>query len=182
MKQNKVVILFLVKFFVVYFSLTGLYSFYLNKVQDTGAIFTCAPITNTVTNHAQKVCEFLGYDVKTSQNFGELSIAFEVNGNYVANIVEGCTSVSVMILFLAFIIAFSGKLKATVLFGIVGLTLIYITNIFRIVLMTLAIYHYPEYQNILHDIVFPGIIYGMVFLLWVIWVRKFAIINKKTNE
>lgn len=164
---------------MVYFSLTGLYSLYLNKAQNTGAVFTCAPITNIVAKHAQKVCEFLGYDIKTSQNFSELSIAFEVNGNYVANIVEGCSSVGVMILFLAFIIAFSGKFKTTILFGIFGLILIYITNIFRIVLMTLAIYHYPEYQNILHDIVFPGIIYGMVFLLWVIWVRKFAIINKK---
>ena len=87
-----------------------------------------------------------------------------------------------MILFLSFIIAFSGKMRTTIIFGFSGLVLIYATNIFRIVLLSLAIYHYPEYIDFLHNIVFPGIIYGMVCLLWVIWVNKYALINRSKDE
>lgn len=179
MKKNKVVILFLVKFFVVYFLLTSLYSFYLNSSQKSASIFACAPVTNTVANHAKSVCEFLGYEIDTYQNPTELSVTFVVNNKIVAKIIEGCTSISIMILFLAFIIAFSGSIKNTLWFSVIGLLLIYAANIFRIVFMALAIYYYPDLSDVLHDIVFPGIIYGMVFILWIIWVRKYAIINKK---
>lgn len=121
----------------------------------------------------------LGYKIETHQNTNELSIAFVVNDIYVARIIEGCTSVSVMILFLAFIIAFSGSAKNTIWFGITGVLLIYATNIFRIVFMSIVTYHYPKLSDVLHDIIFPGIIYGMVFILWIVWVAKFASINKK---
>ena len=179
MKKNKVVILFLVKFFVVYFSLTSLYSLYLNNTQETASVFACAPVTNTASNHAKWTSELLGYDINTYQNPNELSVTFEVNDKVVAKIIEGCTSISIMILFLAFIIAFTGSLINTLWFSIVGLLLIYAANIFRIVFMTLAIYHYPYLSDVLHDIVFPGIIYGMVFILWIVWVKKYASINKK---
>lgn len=179
MKNNKQVILFLAKFFVVYFVLTGCYSWYLNSTQEKTDVFACSPVTKMVTHHAETVTEWFGYDIYTDQNFQELSMMFMVNEKYVVKIVEGCTSVSVMILFLAFIVAFSGKIKHTIIFGLVGILLIYLTNIFRIVVLSIIIYHYPQYQEIMHSLFFPAIIYGMVFLLWVIWVNKFATINKK---
>ena len=156
-----------------------MYSFYLNKTQVTDGVFACAPITKVVTQHTKYVTELLGYDVYTAQNFDELSMMFKVNESYVVKIVEGCSSVAVIILFLAFIIAFSGKLKSTILFGISGIVLIYVVNILRIVLLALAIYQYPKYQNVLHNIIFPAIIYGMVFILWAVWVRKYAKIGEK---
>ena len=164
---------------MVYFSLTTAYSLYLNNTQESTSVFACSPITKTVSDHSKWVSEKLGYVIKTYQNIDELTIAFLVNDVYVARIIEGCTSVSIMILFLAFIIAFSGSIKNTIWFGIVGLLLIYATNIFRIVFMSIATYHYPQLSGALHDIVFPGIIYGMVFILWIVWVKKYAIINKK---
>jgi exosortase family protein XrtF len=179
LKNKKGVILFLVKFFGVYFVLGGLYSFYLEKTQITQDIFECAPITKVVTAHSEFVSELLGYDVYTDQNFDELSMMFMVNESYVVRIVEGCSSISIIILFLAFIIAFSGSFKGTFFYGIFGVTIIYIVNVLRIVFLALAIYHYPGYADVLHKLIFPLIIYGMVFILWVIWVRKFALINKK---
>jgi hypothetical protein len=34
--------------------------------------------------------------------------------------------------------------------------------------------HYPSSRDFLHDIVFPLFIYGVVFLLWIVWVFKFS--------
>lgn len=179
MNKNKAIIQFLLRFFGVYIVLTALYSWYLKSNQQTDVIFSCAPITKTVANQSKTIVELFGYDVELSQSFGELSVLFAINQHTVAKIVEGCTAVSVMILFLAFIIAFKGRLKQTVIFGVIGLLAIYFANIFRIAVLAIGIYHYPEYTDFLHGVVFPGIIYGMVFLLWVIWVKNYAIKSQK---
>ena len=100
----------------MYFSLTAAYSFYLNKNQITDGVFSCAPITKIVTDHSEYVTELLGYDVYTDQNYQELSMMFMVNESYVVKIVEGCSSISVIVLFLAFIIAFSGRWFHTIWF------------------------------------------------------------------
>ncbi|HIE44911.1 MAG TPA: exosortase family protein XrtF, partial [Flavobacteriaceae bacterium] len=99
-----------------------------------------------------------------------------------SRVIEGCNSVSIIILFIAFIIAFSGSFKSTIFFGFIGSLLIYSTNIFRIAVLSIGILLYPKQQEILHSLVFPAIIYGMVFLLWVIWVNKYSDFKKQQNE
>ena len=181
MKKNKPITIFLVKFFSSYVIMVGLYSYYLSKTQEKETLFTCSPITNHVANQTVKVIEFFGFKADVTQHKEELSLKMLVNGNYVSRVIEGCNSVSVIILFLAFLIAFSGNVKATIIFGFIGSILIYITNIFRIAILSLGILKYPKQQEILHNLVFPAIIYGMVFLLWVIWVNKFSNFIKQKN-
>ena len=181
MKKNKAIIVFLIKFFATYFVLFGAYSFYLNKTQQKRDVFVCSPITGTVANHVYKVSEMLGYDAEIEQHSKELSIKYMLNGNYVARIVEGCTSVSIIILFLSFIIAFSGSVLNTIWFGLFGSLLIYIVNILRIIAISVLDERFPEYQMILHDLLFPAIIYGLTFVLWITWVKFFSNLNKKTN-
>jgi exosortase family protein XrtF len=89
--------------------------------------------------------------------------------------------VSIIILFLAFIIAFSGSIKDTIWFGIFGSLLIYLVNLFRIIALSVLYYKFPEYQEILHNLVFPAIIYGLTFILWITWVKYFSIINKNAS-
>jgi len=182
MKNNKPIIIFILKFFTSYLVLVGLYSFYLSKTQEKNTLYSCAPITATVANQTVSAIELLGYQASAEQHQDELSLKILVNNHYVSRVIEGCNSVSIIILFLAFIIAFSGSLKATIIYGILGSFLIYITNIFRIAILSIGILEYPKQEELLHNIVFPTIIYGMVFLLWVIWVNKLSTFIKKKNE
>lgn len=182
MQKNKALLLFIIKFFISYALMVGLYSYYLNKTQERETVFTCAPITTKVANQTAKMITILGYKAKVEQHKEELSIKIWINKNYVSRVIEGCNSISVIILFLAFIIAFSGRIKATIIYGIVGSLLIYIVNIFRIAILSIGILKFPKQQNILHSIVFPAIIYGMVFLLWIIWVNKFSNYKKSKND
>ena len=179
--KNKIIIVFLVKFFTTYFILFGAYSFYLNKTQQKSDIFVCSPITNTVANHVRDVSKMLGYDAEIEQHSEELSIKFMLNGNYVSRIIEGCSSVSIIILFLSFIIAFSGSFINTFLFGLFGSALIYIVNVLRIIAFSIMYHKYPEYQIILHDLLFPSIIYGLIFVLWITWVKFFSNLKTKAN-
>lgn len=182
MKKNKPVILFIVKFFVSYFLLFAIYATYLHKTQKRLPLFSCAPITKMVANNAKTVAGWFGYHIYTEQHKKELSIKLLVGGNYTARVIEGCNSVSVIILFLAFIIAFSGSFKATVFYGLIGSVLIYSINILRIIALSLLLYKYPQFQSLLHTLIFPAIIYGLVLILWVIWVRYFSHHKETKNE
>lgn len=134
-------------------------------------------ITNKVAKQSAAILDNFGYDTKIIPHTEEASMKLFLNETYLARVIEGCNGFSVIILFIAFIVAFSGKLKTTFLYLLLGSVLIYLVNLLRIVLLSIALYHYPEYREILHTIVFPAIIYGLVFLLWIVWVNRFSKLN-----
>ncbi len=179
MQTNKPIILFLVKFFISYFLLLGVYSFYLNKTQTKQEnLFSCSPITKNVAEQAAKLMQYFGYDAQVMQHNKELSMRVLVSNQYVARVIEGCNSVSVIILFLAFIIAFKGSIKNTIWFGLLGALLIYVVNLIRIGILSVGLYRFPKQETLLHDLIFPAIVYGMVVLLWIIWVNKLSDYSK----
>ena len=92
----------------------------------------------------------------------------------IARIIEGCNAISVIILFVSFVLAFSGKLKPTLLFVFGGSLFVYVLNILRIAILSVLMFHFPSQVHFLHGVVFPLFIYGVVFILWLIWVRKFS--------
>jgi len=175
LKKNKQIVYFLLRFILSYAILYFAYSFYLKRTQQNTTIFTCSPITNTVAKHTETMASLLGYNIITNQNTNELSLNILIDNKPVLRLIEGCNGVSVIILFIAFIIAFKGTTKATILYALAGSLLIYLFNVFRIIILTVAMLKYPNQQELLHQIVFPLFIYGIVFLLWVIWVNRFAL-------
>tara|TARA_R110000787_G_scaffold91628_11_gene193055 strand:+ start:849 stop:1385 length:537 start_codon:yes stop_codon:yes gene_type:complete len=174
MKKQRNIVLFLVKFFATYFILFGTYSFYLQKTQQKGDVFSCSPITHKVAQQTNSVLSLFGYNASVVQHNKEMSVKIVLNGYYIARVIEGCNSVSILILFLAFVVAFPGSLKATILFSIAGSLIIYAVNILRIAFLTVMLFKYHDHQTLLHNLVFPAIIYGITFLLWVLWVHKFS--------
>tara|TARA_R110002111_G_scaffold99484_9_gene154006 strand:+ start:11168 stop:11719 length:552 start_codon:yes stop_codon:yes gene_type:complete len=175
--KYKAVIKFTLTFLLVYTVCSLLYKFYLQY--SDGSKFYPDYITNLVAKQTENILNVLGYSAEVLAHSDEPSMKLFLNGNFTARIIEGCNSISVIILFLSFIVAFSGKLKTTFFYILAGSVLIYVVNLFRIVLLSLGLYHYPEYSEVLHKVVFPGIIYGMVFLLWIFWVNRFSKLNTK---
>lgn len=166
--KYRAVIGFVVLFIGTYFVLSGIYFFYLEATTHNQ---NSDPITQLVATQSSLLLESLGYDAQVVSHGVKPQMKLIVDTYYIANIIEGCNGISVLILFVAFVIAFAEKFKKTALFIVGGVALIYSVNIMRIALLAIALYAYPAYENILHGVVFPGIIYGMVFLLWVLWVR-----------
>ncbi len=130
--------------------------------------------THLVAVQSEAVIESFGYTSKIRIHPTEPSLQLYVNDVFLARIVEGCNSISIIILFTSFILSFFAKFKITFLYIFSGAVLIYIANILRIVILAVGIYEYPQYTSFLHTIVFPLIIYGTVFILWVFWVRLFS--------
>lgn len=177
--KYKSVIKFILTFLLTYAILSIAYKLYLDY--STGTSYYPDYFTNLVARQSQPLFEVLGYNAEVVKHLDEPSMKVIVENKFVARVVEGCNSVSVIILFISFIIAFADKLKATFIYILAGASLIYAVNLIRIVILSIGLYHYPWRRDILHTIIFPLIIYGMVFLLWMIWVRRFAKTHKQNG-
>ncbi|TXG37517.1 exosortase family protein XrtF [Seonamhaeicola maritimus] len=170
--KYKAVVKFILTFLIVYGALSLLYDLYLRYSGSTK--YYPDYFTNLVARQTEILLNTVGYQSQILPHPNEPSMKLILNGKYLARVIEGCNSFSVIILFVSFVVAFSGKIKTTIVYILSGSVMLYVVNLFRIVLLTIGLYHYPEYENILHTVVFPAIIYGMVLLLWVLWVNRFS--------
>jgi len=175
--KYKSVIKFILTFVLVYAVLSMAYKLYLDY--SDGTKFYPDYITNLTAKQSESLLGSLGYDASIEAHPNEPSMKLIINNKYVARVIEGCNSVSVIILFVSFIIAFAGRLKPTIIYLLAGSVLIYAINLLRIVILSIGLFHYPWRRNILHSIIFPLIIYGMVFLLWMVWVNRYASLKKR---
>tara|TARA_B100000929_G_scaffold231076_1_gene187523 strand:- start:5991 stop:6545 length:555 start_codon:yes stop_codon:yes gene_type:complete len=177
-RKNKAVIKFLVLFIGCYLVLAGIYKFYL--ASSTSEVYYPDYITHLVSQQTEVVINTIGYASHIEPHPTEPSMKLYVEKSYLARIVEGCNAVSVIILFVSFVIAFHADFKRTLLYILAGSVIIYVMNVLRIALLAIGLYKYPEKGELLHGTVFPAIIYGSVFVLWIVWVKIAA--NYKKAE
>jgi len=153
-------------------SLSFVYKLYLDNSNDSE--YYPDYITHVVAKQTNALVNVFGYESQVIKHPDEPSMKMIVRGKYLARVIEGCNGLSVVILFVSFIIAFKGKLKTTVLFILFGVIFIYVANVVRIALLSIGLFHYPERTDLMHSVIFPAVIYGFVFLLWMLWVNKYS--------
>lgn len=150
-----------------------LYNYYLLSYENNQ--YPVDSFTESVSYQVKFVSNnLLGGSSEIYKYMGEKWTRLAYNDVHIARIVEGCNAVSVMILFVSFVIAFSGKFKRTLIFIAVGIILIHILNLFRIAILGALLYHFPQYAHLTHGVLFPLIIYGFVFILWIVWIKKYS--------
>lgn len=171
-KEFKPIVIFIAKFFVVYILLTILYGWYLQPYLYEQHI--ADPITAWMADVSSGLMRSIGFDAQTVQVEGEAYKRYYLDGQMGSLINEGCNAIAVGIIFISFIVAFSNGFLKTLAFISGGILLLLITNILRINLLTYIYRYLPEYSKSAHDYLFPAIIYGMVVILWFVWVQKFA--------
>lgn len=166
--------LFLGKFLLVYFGANLLYGFYIDSFQH-------APdtITYWVSDQISQVQNLMGIESSIKVNEGKKSISMRHNGDSVINVFEGCNGVNVMIVFVAFMIAFGGSTKRMIWFVPAGLFIIHIFNLLRIILLYLAAQHNSQYFYYIHKYFFTAVLYLVVIGLWIIWVTRLSIEQPK---
>lgn len=177
-RKYRSVLLFILTFLGSYLIFSLIYNIYL----DLSGSSRYYPdfFTHLVAVQSEAVIKAFGYSADILPHRHEASMMLIINDLFLARIVEGCNSISIIILFTSFVLSFFSNVKNTLLFILAGAVIIYAMNIVRIALLTIGIYEYPQYAEFLHSIVFPLIIYGTVFLLWIFWVRLFS--KNSTNE
>ena len=170
--------IFLASFFLTYIVLTFFYQNYLNSFDKNKT----DSITKIVGDHTAQVLLLFDNDTSVEESATHPYLKVFYKQEYIARIIEGCNAISVIILFISFIVAFSGKLIPTVLYIFGGILLIYVLNVLRIAALSALIYYFPKQEFLLHGVLFPLYIYGVVFILWLIWVRKFSRYASKNTK
>lgn len=95
---------------------------------------------------------------------------------------DRCNGFKMFGVFAAIVAAFPYSHKQKIWFIPLGILVLHTINAIRVAALTYLAVYYPEYLDFNHNITFEVIVYGSVFLLWYIWIKKFVEkeINAKT--
>lgn len=109
----------------------------------------------------------IGYDIKTLNttlyfpNTGYI----EVNGS--------CSGLKQFYQWIFLMVLFPGPWKAKLWYIPLGMFVIHLTNIFRIIVLSVIVMKWPQYWDFAHDWILRPFFYVVIFVMWVIWVEKF---------
>ncbi|WP_294223475.1 exosortase family protein XrtF [uncultured Chryseobacterium sp.] len=170
LKDFKPVLGILLRFIIIYLVLLLTYQFFLNRFESSGL----DPFSRMIAEQVSGLQNAIGFPTQLYDDIKGEQVWFYVKQEYVTRMVEGCNAISVMILFVAFVFAFYKGAK-TFVFVLTGLILLYVMNLLRIVGLNIVVSDYKQYGKISHDFIFPAIIYGTVVVLWLIWIKFFAL-------
>lgn len=163
----------LARFIIIYMVLLLAYQLYLNQFKDLGIDDFSYSVAKQVAFLQNK----FGFPTQLYNDIKHETVYFYVENKYPSRMVEGCNAISVIILFLAFVFAFYKGWKTFVFTGISAIFL-HVVNVLRIAGLNILILRFPQYGKAGHDYIFPAIIYGSVVVLWLIWIKFFALKNE----
>ena len=167
---------FLLTFIGVYFAGNLMYGAFIEFVQPSPDLFTRA-----IAEQTRWVLHLFNEPVSTQINKVGPTVFLNRESNAVLNIYEGCNGVNVFIVFVAFLLAFSGQTKTKVAFIAIGCFLINLSNIIRIALLYFVSLHYQTYFYFIHKYIFTIVLYAIVVIMWMAFVKRVSP-NAKTEK
>lgn len=182
MREFKPTIFFLLRFFVIYFGFSALYGYFIRNY-DTGNPPTTDPITRFVTFNCTNTAAVFGYepDVVTDDHLNREVLPEQTYDSvwldevYAISVEEGCNGINIMIIFMAFVVAFGGKLVNMLIFIPAGLLFIHAANIGRLLLLGLLNVEWGGRAfHFFHKYGFTAVLYVAILFLWFLWVNYYS--------
>jgi exosortase family protein XrtF len=104
-----------------------------------------------------------------------------IDGSHPIWIGSPCNALTLFMFFALFVIAFPGSVKKKLWFIPLGIVIIHFTNVLRIIGLAIISYKAPQYIEFNHTYTFTILVYGIIFLLWMWWV-KFSLKETDVHE
>ncbi|HRH70938.1 MAG: hypothetical protein JNL43_07200 [Flavobacteriales bacterium] len=163
------VLRFLILAIVLYLGWYLLYEFVLHPQGrlDSAAI-------DSLVTWASGILIGLGHELIPEPANAENIRTIGVQGGHLLWIGDPCNGVGLFATYLIFLIAYPGPRRHKIWFAALGLLSIHLINALRVAALCIIVTYDYELLNFNHDYTFYVIVYGWVFLLWAIWVRRFA--------
>ena len=117
----------------------------------------------------------IGYDIKTLNT----TLYFPNNGYIEVN--GSCSGLKQFYQWIFLMVLFPGPWKKKLWYIPIGLIVIHLTNIFRIIALSVIVMEWPQYWTFSHDWILRPFFYVVIFIMWVIWVEKFRTKPKKAK-
>jgi exosortase family protein XrtF len=170
LREFKPTILFLAKFLGIYIVGNLLYGWYITAYRPK-----VDPVTHWVTVQTTDILSACGWSSSVQDSRERPYTALVHDGKIVLSVFEGCNGLNTIIIFIAFIAAFGPYTKAMFWFVPTGLLIIHVVNLARIGLLFFVAEYQPDFMYFTHKYFFTAILYIIIFLLWMIWVKRFSL-------
>ena len=109
----------------------------------------------------------IGYDITTKAT----TMYFPNNGYIEVN--TSCSGLKQFYQWTVLILLFPGPWKHKLWYIPAGIVVIHLTNIFRIVALSIILMFNPDIWEFCHTWILRPFFYVVIFIMWVIWVEKF---------
>ncbi len=153
------------------------YEFYLRTQTNFDKI-----VIDTLVRWAEVTLQILGYSTTDSS---AADVVFRehigIAGSKGVTIGAPCDGVVLYVLFIFFVVAFPGPLKHKAWFIPVGALSVFYLNVLRIVGLAVIMKINESWLAFNHDYTFTIVVYAYVFLLWMLWVKRFSPFSIKSK-
>ncbi|MBX2916317.1 MAG: exosortase family protein XrtF [Cyclobacteriaceae bacterium] len=166
MRDTKKAVLFLVVFVSIYVGLNILYGLWISSYQNQPD-----PITYSITKQTSVILNLMGEATIIQPALDKPSVNVLKHERKIIGVYEGCNSINVIIVFVAFIVAFKGSWKYVAWFIPLGSFIIYMANLIRVAVLYLVAAYWSHYFYYFHKYLFTAFIYFIVFMLWLWWMK-----------
>ncbi|MTI38857.1 exosortase family protein XrtF [Fulvivirga lutimaris] len=175
LKEFKPSILFLAKFLGAYLLLNLLYGLYINSYSPDPD-----PVTYIVTEQTSWILNLVGNETTILRNETQPNVYLSNADRDVLSVFEGCNGLNTMIVFVSFLIAY-GQLKKKLLWFIpLGIIVIHLFNLVRVGALYYITVYFDQYLYFTHKYLFTGFLFGIIFIMWYIWVTR--LYNKSSAQ
>lgn len=123
-------------------------------------------LTRIVQIGAMKLLSLFYTDIGADEN------VIVLNGSRAVSIARQCNGLELIVLYLGFIICLPSNAKRMISFGVIGTLIIYILNIIRTAILAVMYDINHSMTDFAHHYVFKIVIYAVVFLGWVLYMKK----------
>jgi len=172
-REFKPTIFFILRFLGLYLAGNLIYGLYTSSFEPVAD-----PVTILVSNQTALTLNSLGWQCTTHEQRTKPTVTIAHEAKPVLSVYEGCNGINVMIIFVAFVIAFGPMIRAMMWFIPLGFFIIHLGNLLRLVLLFFVSQEFPGALYFSHKYLFTAFIYAVVFLLWMIWVNSFSLSGK----
>jgi exosortase family protein XrtF len=163
-------ITFLSKFLGIYLAGNLLYGVFVEHYEPRAD-----PATREVAKESASLLMACGWETSIADDQAKPHTIIRNRNRNVLLVYEGCNGLNAAIIFVAFLVAF-GPLKSKLLwFILIGLLIIHVVNLGRVTLLFWVAEEQPQYMYFMHKYFFTTILYVAIFLLWVVWIKKFSL-------
>jgi exosortase family protein XrtF len=128
---------------------------------------------SSIINSADDVLHKLGYKTFKVLLDRDMQV-IGIDGSNGVWVGSNCNAIMLFSLFSVFIIAYPGNQKNKLWFVPLGIVVIHVLNILRVAALAIIANINPFYLDFNHTYTFTFLIYAFIFLLWIIWVNRFA--------
>jgi len=100
------------------------------------------------------------------------------NGKSILHIADVCNGLELIVLYIGFIVCMPSNFWRKVLYIILGAILLDMVNIFRCIGLIYLREYFELYFDFAHKYLFKTAVYGVTFLLWMLFARKIHLKNE----